>query len=41
MVARVRAATGAEPAGSLVWWAIGGGVLALGAAVVVVRSLRS
>jgi predicted MPP superfamily phosphohydrolase len=30
----------AEPAGSLVWWAIGGGVVMLGAAVVVVRSLR-
>ena len=29
-----------EPAGSLVWWALGGGVVALGAAVVVVISLR-
>jgi predicted MPP superfamily phosphohydrolase len=29
-----------EPAGSLVWWAVGGGVVALGAAVVVVLSLR-
>jgi len=31
----------AEQSGGVLWWAIGGGVLALGAAVVVVRSLRS
>ncbi|MEO8844099.1 MAG: metallophosphoesterase [Kofleriaceae bacterium] len=30
-----------EESGSLLWWAIGGGVVMLGAAVVVVRSLRA
>jgi len=30
-----------EPQGSLLWWAFGGGVVVLGAAVIVVRSLRS